>query len=332
MNRKIGMVVLLLLAVVLVFPGCSSEPSAPSPTAPSVSPVPGATEVPAEKVTLKIGSLPRIFDLIAYAAERDGIFEKHNLDVEIVSFRSTVEMNNALLVGELDGSIQGTFEAVNLNKEGENAKLVGHNFMPRMFEVVASQSSGITSADQLKGKEVATGTGTIMEYAMDELLRAQGMAGKDVNYVNVPNIALRVEMLNQGKVPVAVLTSPTSDLAVMNGARIILDDAEQLLGGPGLIFSIGALNSKSDGIDRFVKAWQETVDLINASPREYHSLLIDVARVPEQVASSLAVPVFPKLRLPEEVELKSITDWMIEKGLMIEPVPYDRVVETKYLD
>lgn len=325
MHRKIGLILLSVCLVALIFTGCAANSSTSQPAV--VKPA----ETSAVPVSLKIGSLPRMFDLIAYVAKQDGIFQKYDLQVEIVPFRSTVEMNNALLAGQLDGSIQGTFEAINLNKEKENAKLIGHNFMSRMFEVVVSPGSGITSASQLKGKEIANGTGTVMEYATDELLKSQGMTGKDVTYVNVPNIALRVEMLNQGKVPAAVLTSPTSDLAVSAGNKIILDDSKQLLGGPGLIFSMNALSTKSSGIDRFMKAWQETVDLINANPLKYHSLLVTVASIPGPVANGIPVPTFPKLRLPTQPELDSIVNWMISKGLMSQSLPYDKIVETKYL-
>jgi NitT/TauT family transport system substrate-binding protein len=321
------------VSIMVVFIACGTGTTSTIATTPTTS-IPSVTTtpfIPPEPVSLKIGSLPRIFDIIAYAAQQEGVFQKYNLQVEVVSFRSTVEMNTALLSGELDGSIQGTFEAVNLNKEKENAKLIGHNFMPRMFEIVVSPSSNINNPADLKGKEIATGTGTIMEYAADELFKSAGINSRDVTYTNVPNIALRVEMLNQGKVPAAVLTSPASDLAIINGNRVILDDSKQLLGGPGLIFSVTALNTKSNGIGRFVSAWQETVDLINANPAKYHDLLVTVAKVAEPVAAKIAVPVFPKLRLPAESELKSITDWMKAKNMLTEDLPYDRVVDKRFI-
>jgi NitT/TauT family transport system substrate-binding protein len=331
MNRIFALVVWGLVMAAMVFTGCSAVPTATAQPVVSTTPLAKPAETPVEAVGLKIGSLPRIFDLIAFAAQQEGLFKKHNLKVEIVSFRSTVEMNNALLAGELDGSIQGTFEAVNLNKEKVNAKLIGHNFMPRMFEVVVSPSSGITSPSQLKGKEVATGTGTIMEFAMDELLKSQSLSGKDVTYVNVPSIPLRVEMLNQGKIAAAVLTSPSSDLAMSMGNKIILDDTRNLLGGPGLIFSVKALNTKADGVGGFLQSWQETVELINSSPQKYHGLLVNVAKIAEPVANRIPVPEFPKLRLPAQGELDLIMNWMINKGLLNQPLPYDKIVEIKYL-
>jgi len=299
----------LLLVIILVLVGCTT----------------GATE----KSSLKIGSLPRIFDMIAYAAQQEGLFKEQGIDVEIVSFRSTLEMNSALLAGELDGIIGDIFLVVNLNLEGETAKLVGTCFMPRMFEIVASPESDITCPADLRGKEIATGAGTIMDYALDRLLLAEGLNPDDIVRVNVPNMPLRVEMVNQGKVAAAILTPPLSDTATLNGGKVIIDDVAEPFAGPGLTFSLKALKHKSDAIGKFIQAWQQAVEMINANPGKYQGLLNEVAFVPESV--SLDVPAFPKLGLPPEAQVATVVNWFMDNGLMDKPVAYEEVVETSYL-
>jgi len=301
----------LFLVVIIVLAGCASKP--------------------VEKGSLRIGSLPRIFDLIAYVAQQEGLFEKQGIVVEIVPFRSTVEMNSALLAGELDGIIQDVFGAVNLNKEREPVKLVGWSVMPRMFEVVASPGSNITYVADLKHREVAVGIGTIMDYALDRLLMAEGLDDEDIIKVNVPSMPLRLEILSQGKVAAAILTPPLSDLAVLNGGRIIVDDTRQPFAGPGLVFSTDALRDKSEAIDRCIQAWQQAVGLINTEPEKYHSLLTEVARVPEAVSRRMEVPTFPKLRLPTEAEVDSVVSWMIGKELVSKPITFAEVVDTTHL-
>ena len=299
----------LLLVVIIVLAGCTT----------------GAID----KNSLKIGSLPRINDLPAYVAQQEGLFEEQAIVVEIISFRSTLEMNSALLVGELDGIIGDTFLAVNLNKEEKTSNLVGACIMPRMFEVVASAESDITSPAELRGKEIAVAPSTIMDYALDRLLLAKGLNPDDIIKVNIPIMPLRLEALNQGRVSAAILTPPLSDMAVFNGGRVILNDIEEPFAGPGLIFSLEALKHKSDAISRCIQAWQQAVELINANPKKYQGLLNEVAFVPESV--SLAVPTFPQLELPAEAAVQSVADWFMDKGLMSQPVTYEKVVDTKYL-
>jgi NitT/TauT family transport system substrate-binding protein len=338
---------IILLVVTFVLAGCSSQTTtaqttsssaqvssttAASTTATSTSVVtPSSTTSAAVTYSLKIGSLPRIYDIIAYAAEQEGIYKAHGLSVEVVSFRSEVEKDNAMLTGNLDGVIEGSYGAVNLNKDQETSKLVGHSLMSRMFNVIVSPASGITTPAGLKGKEIATSTGTIMDYALDNLLVAQGLSIKDVTLTNVPNMPLRLEMMSQGKIPAALFTSPLSDQAVANGNILLLDDSKNLLGGPGLIFSTQALKDKPEAIQRYIDSWQEAVKAINANPEKFRSLIVTGAKVPDAIAATYQIPVFPQLGLPSEADLNKIIIWMKAQGLVTQDVPYNKAIDTKYI-
>jgi NitT/TauT family transport system substrate-binding protein len=328
-------VFLVTLVTALLLAGCSAQnastTSSPPVTSSSTSSQTSTTSPVPLNLSLKVGSLPRIYDIIAYAGQQEGIYSKHQLTVEIVSFRSEVEKDTAMMSGNLDGVIEGSYGAVNLNKDQETSKLVAHSLMSRMFNVVVSKSSGITAPVGLKGKEIATSTGTIMDFALDKLLVAQGLSIKDLTLTNVANMPLRLEMLAQGKVPAALFTSPLSDQAVAAGNILILDDSKQLLGGPGLIFSTAALKNKSDAIQRFVDSWQETVKAINANPEKFRALIVSSAKVPESLAATYQIPVFPELRLPSEAEVQTIVVWMKAQGIAAQDVPYNKAVDTRFI-
>ncbi len=279
--------------------------------------------------TLKIGSMARVFDVIAYVAQEEGLYEKHGIEVEIVPFQSTIEMNTALLTGELDGIIQDVFEAVNMNKEKSATRIAVWSAMPRMFEVVTSSQSNIKDLNGLKGKEVAIATSTIMEYGLDRLLDEKGLSGNDVVKVNIPVLPMRLEALNQGQVPAAILTPPLSDVAVLNGGTVVLSDIDSLIAGPGLIFSVNSLDKKHDAIGKYITSWQQAVELINNEPGKYQALFNQIARIPENV--KLDIPHFPQPGLPQEADIDAIVSWMIEKGIMSTPLKLGDVVETSYL-
>jgi len=208
---------------------------------------------------------------------------------------------------------------------------VGSAFMPHMFEVIVNTGSGINAPTQLKGKEIATGISTIMDYALDRLLVTQGLNPKDITKVNIPAMPLRLETLVQGKVPAAILTSPLSDLAVFKGCKIIVSDTAQPFGGPGLMFSLQALKGKPNTIGKFVQVWQESVQMINANPQKYHDLLATVANVSTEITASIQVPVFPRLGLPSEAEMKSVIDWMEVNKMLTSRPAYADLVETRFI-
>ncbi len=290
----------------------------------------GCANGPIEKSSLKLGAIPLIINLPGYVAQQEGLFEEQGIEVEIVPFTSTAAQNSAFLSGDVDGIFQHIYATAILNNNGETGKLVGASVMP-VFNIIASDGSGIISVEDLKHQEIAVATNTVIDYALERLLLAEGLDIDDIVKVSVPNMPLRLEMLNQGAVPVAILSSPLSDLAVLSGGRVIVNDLEQPFAGPGLVFSQGALKAKSEAIGRFIQAWQQAVGLINTEPDKYHGLLSKISRAPETVSQGLKVPTFPKLELPTEAEVESVVDWMVDKGIASKRLAYKEIMETKYL-
>lgn len=286
----------------------------------------GCTPASTDKDVLRIGSLPRSFDTIAYVAQQEGLVE-----VQIIPFRSEIEMDAALFAGELDGIIDDLFMAVLLGKEKDTVKIVGWNTMPGLLQVIASPGSDIATPEDLKGKQIAVSVSSIMDYALDRLLLAEGLSSADIIKVNVPSMPLRLEILNQGGVSAAILTPPLADMAVFNGGRVIMEDTKPFA-GPGLIFSTEALRDKSDAIAQFIQAWQQAVELINAEPEKYHDLLVEIARAPEAVSEDIEMPVFPVLRIPTEAEVDAVVSWLLSEELISEPVAYSQIVDTTRLE
>jgi NitT/TauT family transport system substrate-binding protein len=163
------------------------------------------------------------------------------------------------------------------------------------------------------------------------LLIAKGLAVTDITKVNVPVMPLRLEMLNQGKVPAAILSPPLSDMAILNGGKLLADDSAKPFAGPGVIFSQGPLKDKSDAIGRFIWAWQKAVEMISANPEKYRNLLVEIANIPAPVSQAMPMPGFPKLTSPEKGEVDSVVDWLVAKGVMNKRITYQQVVETRYM-
>jgi NitT/TauT family transport system substrate-binding protein len=305
---------LTLLLIVVVSAGCAGQPAKPS-----------------EKASLKFGVIPLIINLPAHVAIKEGLFEKQNLTVEIVSFRSTAEQETALLTGAIDGLFNHIFTAVLLNKDKETSKLVGACTMPGMYKIIASGSSGIIDIKGLKGKEVADGTNTSVDFALEQIITAKGLAVNDITKVNVPVMPMRLEMLNQGKVPAAILSPPLSDLAISGGGKLLADDSVKPLAGPGVIVTQAALKDKADAISRFIQGWQQAVDMINANPEKYRGLLVEIANVPAPLAQTIQVPNFPKLKNPDKGEVDAVIDWLVSKAVMSKRISYQEVVDTKFI-
>src|SRR5258708_10792698 len=112
-----------------------------------------------------------------------GSFDKEGLDLELRQFNTGLEIFQALIGGSLDvlatGAVLSNFPA-----RGQ-----GKVFLINDIEVATAQlwvhaDQGIKSFADLKGKRIATSTGTTAHVFLDRALRANSVDPKEVELVN----------------------------------------------------------------------------------------------------------------------------------------------------
>ncbi|MFH1141467.1 MAG: ABC transporter substrate-binding protein [Chloroflexota bacterium] len=310
MRRLVLLVVVVLLALTT---GCRQGP-------------------PSEKALVRFGTLPRVFDLPLYVAEQGGFFQDQGIEVELVPFNSVMERDVALVAGQIDGTLDDLFSAILLNKgKEERVRVVATVPLDQpMIVIVASAQSSIASVAELKGVEIAVSINTVMDYALDRMLTAQGFQPDQIQRSNIASMSIRLQMLKLGKVKAAVLTPPLSDVAILNGGRAVIDDGANI-GVPNLLFTSHTVEDKPETVRRFVRAWEKAVEAINRTPQEYRQLLTEVAQVPAETSENLRIPVFAGLGLPSEPELESRVDWMLAQGILERRISYQQMVEPGFL-
>ena len=305
----------LFLALTLALPGCT-----------------GADSPPEKQSSLKVGAISMMTVLPLYVAQQDGLFKLQGIDVEIVPFRSQIDRDTALNTGELDGVIEDIYSLPVFNKDGDLVKVVAVSpVQGYMFAIIASKGSSVNSPSDLRGVEIASSLGNIIEYVTDRMCEARGLQPDEVKKSSIASMPLRLEMLNQGKIESATLSRPLSDMALLGGARIICDDSQESLLTSSIIFTRAAINDRPDDIRKFLAAWSQATEKISVDPAAYRSLLVSVASIPDEIAHKIEVPGFDKIRLPELEEYQTKMQWNLEKGNINHPIPYDEVVATGFL-
>lgn len=291
--------------------------------------------VPAEKLSLKIGVLPIVDALPLYVAQQKGYFAQESLDVELTAFQSALERDSALQAGQLDGELNDLVSAALLNKEGDRVRVVRlayrGNAVQAMMNILASPQSQVRSAAELRGKSVAVSKSTVIEYSTDRLLELAGVPSAEVEKTEVTKIPVRMEMLTKGQIEAATLPEPFASLAVKQGARVILNDSQNGVGQSVITFRKELATEKPEAVKRLLRAYERAVEVINASPDQYKSLMVEKAKVPDPVRDSLTVPPFPKSQVPTRAEAEAVVSWMVEKGLLPKPLSYEQLVKADLL-
>ena len=200
-----------------------------------------------------------------------GSFEKQGLDLELRQFNTGLEIFQALIGGSLDvlatGAVLSNFPA-----RGQ-----GKVFLINDIEVATAQlwvrsDQGIKSFEDLKGKRIATATGTTAHVFLDKALRANKIDPKEVELVN-QTMPAAVTAFISGAVPAVALWVPFNVTVrdKMPGA-VKLADASAYYPQAAIIGGWAAANDyyepNKETLAKLIRGWAEANDYIIANSNE----------------------------------------------------------------
>src|SRR5690242_15910850 len=135
-----------------------------------------------------------------------GSFEKQGLDLELRQFNTGLEIFQALIGGSLDvlatGAVLSNFPA-----RGQGKVFLINDIEVATAQLWVHKDQGIKSFADLKGKRIATTTGTTAHVFLDHALRANAVDPKDVELLNQAMPAAVTSFIS-GAVPAVALWVP----------------------------------------------------------------------------------------------------------------------------
>lgn len=291
-----------------------------------------------EAATLKVGVLNTADSVPLFAAEEDGLYEQNGVKVELVEFSSASDQSKAMEAGGIDAMMTDMIVESLLIKGGCDMKAVmvalGGEIQDGTFMVVASGNSPYATTDGMDGAKIGISEGTMMEFLLDSYCEELGIDESKIEKVNVPSLALRLEMLVEGTdLDCAVLPEPLAQFAVMQGGVAKVNDTElnTNLSQTVIVVSDRFSEKHPEEVQKFVDAYGEAVDHLNENPDDYKSLVLKVANVPEAMQDSYVCPHYSKGVAPEAALVERIQSWMVNKGLLTEAYGYDELVTDTYI-
>lgn len=286
--------------------------------------------------SVKIGVLRTADSVPLYLAEHKNLFDKYGVDAEIVEFSNASEQSQAMEAGSIDVMMTDMIVQCLIQKGDTEVRTIatalGANIEEGRMSVVAAPDGKVTGVDNLEGSSVAISEGTFIEYLLDSYCEELGVDVSKIQKVSIASLSLRYEVLMENKeVDCALLPDPLSDVALMNGAEMIIDDTK--LKNNYSISVITARKEMTDNTelaDNFVKAYNEAIDLLNDSSDDYRDFVLSTANIPENMHDTYIIPHYTKNSVPSEDEVKSLVDWMVEKELLDSAYSYDEVVDSSF--
>lgn len=266
-------------------------------------------------VHLKIGLTPAV-DAIPYILAQDkGIFKKYGLDIELKVFKSAKDRDAAFQSSSIDGVLCDMVAVCLYQNAGFDARITG--VTDGDFMLVAGRQSGIKDIRDIRGCQVAISENTVIEYVLDKILSKNNITSNEVKKVAVPTIPVRMEMLQQNKVQLALLPEPFSSMAIKEGA-VVLDSAyRNNIYSNVIAFKQTTIKQKSSAIANLNEAYNQSVKYLKETPVTlYQDRVIKFIGYPDDMKGNIVLPDYRKAGLPDESELLSTIEWATKEHLL----------------
>lgn len=300
-NKKYCFISLFLVISVLLLTSCTNEKT--------------------DNNSINLGLMSDTAAIPFIVAQEKGFFEDQGINVNIQVFFSAVDRDAALLAKELDG-VSSDIISAGLLKEGDNnVKIISKT--ESEYKLISSNSSHIISIDNFNDKSVGLSTNTLMEFLVDEIISKYNLS--NIEKVNIPKMPTRLEMLRNDQLDGAILPEPLASVAINSDGNLLLSNGDLNLFPGVMIFNEDFLINNQDVLNKFVHAYNESVDYINNNGiEEFNSKLAETLSFPEDV--DMSEMKFDHMSLPANSDINEAMNWLFNKSLITEKYTMEDLV------
>lgn len=205
-----------------------------------------------EPIKISVGTWPGYGDI--FIAQEKGIFEKNNVKVEIVFFKSFGDAVDAYNNGQTDGGYTTWPEAITSSFSGVNSKVVYVVDLSTTGDSIVGVGNSLSDA---KGGII--GIGDVDGFSHIFALKALELANlseKDVGFkVVLPENVL--SELESGQIVAGHTWEPYKSEAIKNGYHTLATDAEARIINDVLVFNSEITKQRPDDIKNIIKSLAE---------------------------------------------------------------------------
>src|SRR4029077_20685742 len=229
----------------------------------------------------------------------EGIWAKHDLDVETVIFAGDAKLQQGMVANSVDFGL-GSGPAMGFLAKGVPAKAVGALANePLSMGLIVSAAPDIQKPDDLKGKKIGVTTGgSLSDWLVRELSRQLGWGGTGITPGALGAMTARVAALKRGKIDGVVLSASQGyGLEKTGDGRLLLKFGTYIKNfHTHVIFATDAMIAgKPDQVRRFLAGWKETIAFMAANKAETVRIARQVTGLDEAIESREYDAVMPMM-------------------------------------
>jgi putative hydroxymethylpyrimidine transport system substrate-binding protein len=337
--RPLAVCLAVLLGAALPLAGCGGDDGAETVPGPEVGPGSRLTE-PTE-ATLVLDFVPNAVHTGIYCAQADGLYERANIDLDVVEPSSTADTLRLIQAGEADFGIADGIDVATQAARGGEAQAIMAIVQRPLGGLIALRSSGIGDPSELEGRTVGV-TGVPSDGAVLKTMVRD--AGGDPAKVKTVTIGFNgPQALMAGRID-AFTGFPIADgVSVEHSGFPVTSFPLDEFGGPSypglVVFSTGSrIAADPELMGAFVDATVEGYRATLADPERCLGELLrrvpSLERTVQRAQLDAYLPLFgPRPSAVgrfDPAELERFSEFLLDTGL-IEPLPPGRYATDEFL-
>lgn len=279
---------------------------------------------------LTVGTLATEDILPLWVAQSEGLFDEGGVKAEIVQFQSATELISGVASGEVGLAMTDIMVTAGMYAGGVDVQMqwvtLGTTADQGRFGIMVGPDSSVKSLGELANVPIGVGSNTILEYVMDKLMAAAGVADDAIVVEELQKLPVRYQAMASGEVAAAALPGTLLALGEANGCRLIADDTKGANISQSVMIARSDLLSGADGANQVAAlkdVWDTAAALVNANPESYRKLLVETANLPAEIADTYPISTYPSAQLPTSGMVEPVLEWMQHKGYLSEQLAYD---------
>lgn len=278
--------------------------------------------------TVTIGYLPSDHDAALFIADAQDMYQKEGINTKLVQFNNGGDLMTAMASGEVDVGYVGITPVLSSIEKGVPVKVIS-GVQTEGSGIVVSNSSGITSVQDLEGKSIATlGEASIQYMLLKYYLNQNNIDIKDlkVSAMKVPSMN---DALKSNQIDGMLTYEPFVTTAVENGNTELVDSSEIIPGHPCCVVAASDdfLKEHPDEAKKIVEIHDNATKYVQENPDDSVSQLPkDIVANPDIEKKSLSGINFVS-GLDDEYKQK-VLDFMnieVDLGVLKEKIPAEKI-------
>ena len=255
--------------------------------------------VAADKVRVgKSVSQPFAFAPVEIGAA-EGIWEKHDLEVETVIFAGDAKLQQGMVANAVDFGL-GSGPAMGFLAKGVPAKAVGALANePLSMGLIVGADSPIQTPQDLKGRRIGVTTnGSLTYWLARELSRQMGWGSEGIETVALGAIGAQLAALKRGQVDGVIMSSSQGyGLEKTGDGHLLLAFGTYIKNfHTHVIFATDAMiANKPDQVRRFLAGWKDVIAFMAANKAETVRIARQVTGLDEAIESREYDDVMPMM-------------------------------------